>query len=327
MDYESPVGTGPYGGVAQQWRDACTAVNTIPKENNARARAFFESYFTPYATSGEAGPTGRFTGYYVQPLRGSMTRGGRYQFPLYKRPDDLVAIRLNDFIDDGRSRRIWGRLDDNGKLKPYPTRAEFLANKKNSNRDDVLLWLDSPADAVLVEIEGSGNVTLKDGSQTIVAFAGKNGRRSEKRGAARALRRLERQHGNRRWNKRDLARISEITATKASIVFFEISNRAGAVGSQNVVLTKRRSLAVDRALVPLSTPIWIDTTAPPSATSEHQPWRHLVIAQDTGGAIVGSVRGDIYWGDDREAEQIGRRVNGPGRMWLLLPKGIELTQF
>ena len=106
------------------------------------------------------------------------------------------------------------------------------------------------------------------------------------------------------------------------MVFFELDEREGAIGSQNVVLTPRRSLAVDRALVPLSTPIWVDTRAPRSANGKHVVWRHLLIAQDTGGAIVGSVRGDIYWGDNEEAAAIGRRVNGAGRMWLLLPKGI-----
>tara|TARA_R110002096_G_scaffold42143_2_gene113501 strand:+ start:19050 stop:20339 length:1290 start_codon:yes stop_codon:yes gene_type:complete len=318
---DEPVGTGPYGGLASDWRTACEAVQNITDREHKKARAFFETYFHAYAAEGNAGAEGRITGYYVQPLRASRKRGGRYQFPLYKRPGDLVAVKLDDFVEDGRSRRVWGRLDpQSGRLLPYPTRSEFEQSTEGRKSDAVLLWLDSPADAVLVEIEGSGRATLDDGSVVMVAFDGKNGRKSKKRGVAKALRALEAKHGKRRWTKAQLARVATVSKQKDSMVFFEIEQREGAIGSQNVVLTPLRSLAVDRALVPLSTPVWVDTKAPKSADSQHATWRRLVIAQDTGGAILGTIRGDIYFGDDADAVAIGRRVNGPGRLWLLLPK-------
>ncbi len=321
LDNSDPVGTGPYGGQASHWRKACAAVQNITETQHAKARAFFETHFHAYAAEGNAGAEGRITGYYVQPLRASRKRGGRYQFPLYKRPDDLVAVKLDDFVEDGRSRRVWGRYDaKSGRLLPYPTRREYEQEIQGRRDAAVLLWLDSPADTVLVEIEGSGRATLDDGSVVMVAFDGKNGRKSQKRGVARALRTFETKHGKRRWSKEDIARVGTIAKQKDSMVFFEIEHRDGAIGSQNVVLTPGRSLAVDRAIVPLSTPIWVDTTAPNSAKSQHATWRRLLIAQDTGGAILGTIRGDIYWGDDDEAVAIGRRVNGAGRMWLLLPK-------
>lgn len=317
------VGTSPFGGSVSHWRAACADARTMVGQGHKRARTFFEKHFHPYAARGSAGSEGRITGYYVQPLRASRKRGGRYQFPLYRRPDDLVSVRLDDFVEDGRARRVWGRIHEpSGKLVPFPTRSEFAHEISGKEDEAVLLWLDSPADVVLVEIEGSGSATLDDGTVVQVAFAGKNGRRSETRGAARALRKLERKRSGTKWTRKELARARELLAEKSSIVFFEIEERDGAIGSQNVVLTPRRSLAVDRALVPLSTPVWVETRAPTSADAEHEPWRHLLIAQDTGGAIVGSVRGDIYWGADEEAVSIGRRVNGAGRMWLLLPKGI-----
>src|SRR6185295_8002640 len=101
---------------------------------------------------------------------------------------------------------------------------------------------------------------------------------------------------------------------------FEISPGPGAIGRQKVVLTPRRSLAVDRAVIALSTPVWVDT----NAGAKNAPWRHLLVAQDTGGAILGTIRGDIYWGDDEEAAAFANRTLGPGRMWLLLPHGLQI---
>jgi membrane-bound lytic murein transglycosylase A len=188
-----------------------------------------------------------------------------------------------------------------------------------------LLWVDDPADAIQVEIEGSGRALLDDGSVVMVSFAGKNGRKSGKLGTiARAMRALSKEHGSAPWTRSALARYQEIADQKTSIVFFQMEARDGAIGSQNVVLTPRRSLAVDRAVVSLSTPVWVDTRAPRSSKGPSAPWRRLLIAQDTGGAIVGTMRGDIYWGDDRDAVAIGSHVNHSGRMWLLLPKSIRV---
>ena len=101
------------------------------------------------------------------------------------------------------------------------------------------------------------------------------------------------------------------------------SRAPGAVGSQKVTLTPRRSIAVDRAFIAMSTPVWVDARAPiVGKLGTTEPWRHLLIAQDTGAGIMGAVRGDIYWGDDRDAEELGGRMGGPGRYWVLLPKGV-----
>ena len=88
------------------------------------------------------------------------------------------------------------------------------------------------------------------------------------------------------------------------------------------MLTPGRSLAIDRAFVAFGTPIWIDTRAPLPSRPGVAPWRHLVVAQDTGGAILGAVRGDIYWGDDAVAADVGGRTGGTGRYWFLLPRGV-----
>lgn len=324
LDDRAPVGTGPYGGKARHWRRACKAASELPDGDHQAARAFFEKQFKPYAAHGSDGPDGKMTGYYVQALRGSREKGGAYRFPLFARPPDLLEIPLSEFIDDGRSRRIWGQTDpDTGAVVPYHKRAGFRA--RYSDDESALFWVDSPVDAMAVEIEGSGKAVLEDGTAVWLAFAGKNGRRTiSRRGVMQALREFEASRGDRTWSQADTERFHEIIDLKESIVFFEFEPRAGAIGTQDVVLTPQRSLAVDRSFISLSTPVWIDTRAPGEPGGSQDDWRHLLIAQDTGGAIRGPLRGDIYWGHDEDAIAMGKRVSSSGRMWLLLPRGLRV---
>ena len=321
---DAAIGSSPYGGRAGQWRAACAAASRLPDGDDAAARRFFEREFVPYATRGQKGARGKVTGYYVQGLRASRSRGGAYQFPLFARPPDLLEIQLSDFIADGRSRRIWGqRVGDDGTVAPYPVRAKVRERGLDDGR--VLLWVDDPVDAFAVEIEGSGRATLDTGEEAWVAFAGKNGLRPRRTGAiARALRELRKRQGKRPFSERDLASYFTITDPREAMVFFEIESRAGAIGTQDVILTPRRSAAVDRAVIALSTPMWVESKAPTSAKGRTAPWRQLVVAQDTGGSILGSVRVDVYFGADAEARAIGRRVHHPGRVWLLLPRGLNV---
>lgn len=350
MDDRERVGSSRYAGTAAQWRRACTAAARVAPGDHGAARGFFEARFKAYAAHGKDGPQGKITGYYVQPLRASRTRGGVYRFPLFARPPDLVSVQLSEFIADGRSRRIWGRRDGAGRIVPYPERATIRANAEVGPGDEqprpgaVLLWADDPVDALAVEIEGSGKATLDTGETVWVGFAGKNGLRGRRTGAImRALRELrarvaERdpakasepdtagrdETGKRPFDATDLEQFYTITDPRAAVVFFHIEERAGAIGTQDVILSAGRSLAVDRAVIGLSTPVWVSTKAPRSATGRAGPWHRLLIAQDTGGSILGSVRADIYWGADAQARAIGRRVNGPGRLWLLLPRELGI---
>lgn len=339
------VGSSRYAGTVEQWRPACRAGRNVKTGDHAAARRYFEAHFKAYAAHGQNGPKGKITGYYVQNLRASRTRGGAYQFPLFARPADLTSVQLSDFIADGRSRRIWGyREQATGRLLPYPKRAAIRARARVGPGTEpepgaVLLWVDDPADALAVEIEGSGKALLPDGSTAWVAFAGKNGVRGRRSGAImRALRKL-RDRGAQgeepdkdarvpdeaeTWTDIDLEHFYTITDPREAMVFFEFEERAGAIGTQDVILSAGRSIAVDRAVIGLSTPVWISTRAPKSARGRVGPWQRLLIAQDTGGAILGSVRADIYWGDTPEARAIGRRVNGAGRMWLFLPRTLRV---
>jgi membrane-bound lytic murein transglycosylase A len=320
------VGVDGKSGTARQWRAACAAAAKVPAGDAAAARAFFEREFRAYAAAGDAGPEGKMTGYYVQTLRGSRRKHGAYAHPVYARPPDLVAIDLEDFIADARGRRIWGRLAG-GAVVPYATRKQIRGGAL-AGKGLELFWSDDPVDVLFTQIQGSGKMTLDDGTVVWLAFAGKNGR--PYRGVGRVLRDLGEPPGTgtmpgiRAWFAAHPDRFDEIADKNEAFVFFSESPTPGAIGSQLVVLTPRRSLAVDRAFVAASTPIWVDTRAPRAGAAGEHPWRHLVVAQDTGGGIKGPVRGDIYFGADDAAADVAGRTGGPGRYWLLLPRAIAV---
>ena len=323
----APVGHDGHGGVARQWRAACAAAAKVKAGDHAAARRMFEEAFSPFAAAGQKGPDGLFTGYCVQELRASRKRGGKYQHPLYARPKDLVMVDLSQFVRDARGRRIWGRVDAKGELVPYFTRQEIRKGVLDG-RGLELVYADSPVDALFAHIEGTAKVRLDDGKEIWLGFAGKNGRAF--RGVGGVLKAMGAfkppavgtMQDIRAWLEANPERFDEIADQSPSYVFFQEAKRPGAVGSQMAVLTPGRSLAIDRAFIAFGTPLWVDTRAPLAGRPGVVPWRHLAIAQDTGGAILGAVRADIYWGDDAAAADIGGRTGGPGRYWLLLPRGV-----
>lgn len=325
MRDDEPVGNDGHGGTAGQWRAACAAAARIAPGDDRAARAMFEAQFAAYTAAGNAGTTGKLTGYYVAEMRASRTRHGAYQTPVLGRPDDLVMIDLSKYIKDSHARRIWGRTAG-GEIVPYYTRQEIRSGALDG-RGLELLYVDDPVDLLFAQIEGSAVAKLDDGSEVWLEFAGKNGRAY--RGVGTVLRgdgMLKPGEGTmqgiRKWFKDNPARYHEIADQNASYVFFAISKQAGAVGSQHTILTPRRSMAVDRAFIALSTPIWVETKIPIAGQKGVETWRQLLIAQDTGGGILGAVRGDIYWGDGALAAELGGRMGGPGRYWVLLPRGV-----
>ncbi|HTE56949.1 MAG TPA: MltA domain-containing protein [Kofleriaceae bacterium] len=325
---EAAVGVDGSGGRARDWRAACAAAAALPPGDDAAARGFFESEFAPWSAAGRGGRVGKLTGYHVQAMRGSRTRHGRFQVPIWGRPPDLVSVDLTAFLPDARGRRIWGRLDPkNGALVPYATRAAIRQGAL-AGKGLELLWVDDPVDALFADIQGSAVVALDDGTEVWIGFAGKNG--CTYRGVGKVLKELGELGGYggtipgiRGWFADHPERFDEIADRNRSKVFFRIADRPGAVGSQGVVLTPGRSLAVDRAFVAASTPVWVDTRAPVAGARGTAPWRSLLIAQDTGGGILGPVRGDIYWGADQAAAERAGRTGGPGRVWLLLPRALR----
>ena len=319
-----PVGADGHGGIAKHWRHACAAAARLKAGDDAAARAFFEAEFVPWVAAGKTGAVGKLTGYYVQEMRGSKTQHGAFKYPVYGRPSDLVEVDLTPFIRDAHARRIWGKLDGTGEVVPYFTRQEIRKGALGGKGLE-LMYVDDAVDLLFAQIEGSAKVKMEDGSTVWLEFAGKNGRAYKGVGAA-LKGELKPGEGTmigiRKWFNDHASRFDDIVDQNASYVFFKASKEPGAIGSEKVVLTPRRSMAIDRAFIAHGTPIWVDARAPNIGKPGTSAWQHLLIAQDTGGGILGAVRGDIYWGDDRDAEELGSRMGGPGRYWLLLPKGV-----
>jgi membrane-bound lytic murein transglycosylase A len=323
-----PVGVDGHGGVARQWRHACAAAASVKAGDEAAARAMFEAEFTPHVAAGKAGTMGKLTGYYVAEMHASRKKTGKFQYPVYGRPADLVMVDLGLYTKDAHGKRAWGRLDGDGELIPYFTRKEIRTGVL-ANKGLELMYVDDPVDLLFAHIEGSAKAILDDGSVVWLEFSGKNGRAY--RGVGQVLKSIGAlakpgsgtMQGIRKWFHENPTRFDEVTDQSESYVFFKESKLPGAVGSQKVILTPQRSAAIDRAFIAHGTPLWIEGRAPVVGAVGHEaPWHHLLIAQDTGGGILGAVRADVYWGDDRDAEEIGGRMGGPGKYWVLLPRGV-----
>jgi membrane-bound lytic murein transglycosylase A len=292
------------------------------------ARTFFETHFQPFAVNDGKNPEGLFTGYYEPQLHGSRKRSDRYRVPLYIRPPDLVMVDLGNFREELKGQRIAGRVEE-GDLVPYPDRTA-IEEGALSGRDLELVWVDDPVDAFFLQIQGSGRVRLDDGSddgsEIRVGYAAQNGhpyfaigKDLVERGAM--PKEQVSMQSIRRWLEQNPDLADDVMARNASYVFFEELKGEGPLGAQGVALTPGRSLAVDLKHWTLGIPIWLDARAPsPRAGEPDRPLRRLMIAQDTGGAIRGVVRGDVFWGHGEEAAEIAGRMKHPGRMWVLLPR-------
>lgn len=308
----------PEGGTHGDWQTLCSAFADIPK-TALSIKNFFETNFQPYAATAEGEPEGLFTGYYEASLRGSYEKTDIYKYPIYKRPNDLVMVNLGEFRDHLKGERIAGRVVD-GRLRVYEDRAEIEAGQWPHN-DQVLLYVDNPVDAFFVQIQGSGVVYLPDGTITRIGYAGQNGhvyyaigRELIKRGAL--TKESVSMQSIRAWLDVNPNEATEIMNTNRSYVFFQ-ENKQGATGGSGVVLTAERSLAIDRSRVPYGIAIWLSAESPKDGEA---PVQRLLMAQDTGGAIRGAVRGDVYWGYGKRAETLAGAMKSKGRYWFLLPK-------
>lgn len=295
--------------------DLCAEAAALPADDDAAARRFFESRFT-LRRAGE----GLMTGYFEPELRGAPTPDSEYAAPLRGRPADLVEVDLGRFSDELRGRRVAGRVRD-GRLLPYPDRA---AIEEGAVEAPVLLWVDDPAAKFFLQIQGSGRVVLPDGTVRRVGYAAQNGRAYVPIGRLLADRgEIPREQVSMQsilaWLERaGPERAAALMNENPSYVFFrEVPARPdqGPTGSLGVPLTPLRSIAVDRAHIPLGSPIWIVTRHPLTGA----PLRRLVLAQDTGGAIKGEARADLFWGWGEEAADAAGRMQEKSEIFVLEP--------
>jgi membrane-bound lytic murein transglycosylase A len=314
-------------GTTAEWRAACALAAKVPRGDRGAARRFFEAAFTPVAASNHGERTGLFTGYYEPTLNGSRKPSVRYTVPLYRRPPELVTVDLGLFREEWKGRRIAGKVVDRAFL-PFPDRAAIRAGAL-AGRGLELAWVDDPIDAFFMEIQGSGRIELAEGGVLRVGYAAQNGqayfaigRDLVERGALKkeeiSLQSI------RAWLLAHPAEAPQVMARNRSYVFFDELKGEGPLGAEGVPLTPGRSLAVDLKYLPLGVPVWLDGKAPAAAPASEKapdrPLQRLLVAQDTGGAITGPVRGDVFWGHDAAAATIAGRMKHPGQIWLLLPR-------
>lgn len=320
---EKSVGTPDIAIQVKDWLPACNAAMVVNSHSEKAIKAFFQTWFTPIEFYKHKPIEGLFTGYYMPLLQGSLVKTEKYHVPIYGLPSNLITVDVGAFKPALNHTRLVGRIKGN-KLVPFYTREE-INNGAIDKEAPVLLWLTNPMDRVFLEIEGSGVVELENGKRVYLGYAGENG--APYMSVAGVLIKdgiLTRDTASSEQIKEYLANhpeeIDRVLNQNKSFVFFNELKTQAALGAQGVALTPGYSLAVDRQWVPYGTPIWLNTTIPSQNTTT--PLNRLMVAQDTGGAIKGAVRGDTYWGAGDKASYIANHMRAQGRYWLLLPRHI-----
>jgi membrane-bound lytic murein transglycosylase A len=327
---DAPLGGAGYAGTVADWEPACRQAAATQLSAPDGVRAFFEAAFVPYRIA-QAEAQGLFTGYYEPELSGSRTRHGAYQTPLYGVPPDLVRNDMGIFRDTliGRMMMRMMAMGMTMRFVPYPDRAEI---ERDGIAGTPLFYIDDPVAAFFLQIQGSGRVMLDDGTRVRAAYAAQNGQPYTPIGAVLLERgELTREEISaqsiRDWLLAHPEEAREVMNANASYVFFTEQPigdpKLGALGAEGVPLTPEASLAVDRSVHALGVPIWLEGSSPdPDPAKPDRALDSLLIAQDTGGAIKGVVRGDVYWGYGAAAGAIAGRMKNPGRMNVLLPRGL-----
>lgn len=283
------------------WREACTVALSMQTPTQNQARAFFESYFVPYRLTTDQRQEGLLTGYYIPIFNGSLAPDNRYYWPVYKRPADL------------------------GK-DPYLTRAE-IDNGALRNRGLEIAWVGDPVMLFFLHIQGSGRLRLSDGRMVELRYDGKNNR------AYVAIGKLLIERGEltkenvsmqtiRQWLYDHPGEAMQLMQENPSYIFFKLSDAESmAPGAQGVALTPERSLAIDPKFLPYGIPVFLNTTNINPAY-QVKPFHQLLITQDTGGAIKGYLRGDVFFGQGEEAEELAGMQKQSGSWTVLVPRRV-----
>ena len=288
------------------WRAFCSDALALPAATDAHLRAWLPQRLQAYRVETPAGEArGLITGYHEPQLDARRLPDARHRFALHRPPADLAT------------------------RKPYWTRQQLDTHASAALKGREIAYLDDPVNVLVLQIQGSGRlrITEPDGSVRDVrlAYAGHNGHaygsvgtwligRGELRSGAASWPAIK------AWTQRNPARVQEMLWSNPRVIFFQeealADPNSGPRGAQGVALTPGRSIAVDPRSLPYGTLVWLDTTLPLSPT----PLRRLVVAQDTGSAIVGAVRADYFWGWDKDAEQQAGRMKQGLHLWALWPR-------
>jgi membrane-bound lytic murein transglycosylase A len=317
-------GGGRYGGTVGAWTPACVAAVAVQP---GAERAFFEAHFTPHLVSGSG--EARLTAYYEPIVEARRFPDAYFSAPLLRRPGDMVSVDVAAFAeayDDqalrGAPRRLTGQIVGSD-VRPYPRREAIAPSV-----DQAFAWA-HPIDVYNLQIQGSGRLAFADGAQARAAYAAQNGYRW--RSALGALRDSGALQDAATWlnfkawsDRQGAAATRQALNADPSYVFFSEEPiedpNAGPRGASGVALTPLGSIAVDPEYHPYGALVFVD------GTYDDAPFRRLLVAQDTGGAIRrGPLRGDVFFGAGPQAGQGAERMNAPARWWTLLPLGAPVS--
>ena len=306
------------------WQYVCATALNVNADREYEVRRFFENNFQAFALIDKnQNKTGIITGYYEPLLHGSRTKTALYKYPIYTKPKDLVSVNLSKIYPDLKHLRLCGRLSNN-KLVPYYTRSE-IDSTDNPLKGNEIFWVESRINLYFLHVQGSGRIQLNTGEIIKVGYNGQNGYPYTSIGKLLVtLGELPAEEISmqsiKKWFASHPQRFEEICYANDRYNFFmEMHNDfSGPIGSLNVPLTPGRSVAVDRKHIELGTPVFLSTQYPDT----NKPFRHLVMAQDTGAAIVGRIRADLFWGFGATAQHRAGMMKENGEMWVLLPNGV-----
>ncbi|HEY1363218.1 MAG TPA: MltA domain-containing protein [Xanthobacteraceae bacterium] len=313
--------------------EVCRRAARLRPATSEAARKFFEANFSPVriARIGEA--DGFLTGYYEPIVQGSRFPSPEFHVPLYRRPPDLLVGGQKPGSESVANKGVSiGRRNESNDIVPYYDRAEIEHGALDGQKLEIC-WLRDPFEALSIAIQGSARVILEDGTILRVGYDAHNGHPYMAVGRVLIERNLvPREEISiqriRDWMAANPDEAPRVRAANRSFVFFRItglSNEGEPTGAQGVPLTPLRSIAVDKIHV-YGTPFFIEASLPIDSAKPVTPFRRLMVAQDTGSAIVGPARADLYWGSGEEAGRIAGRIRHPGRFVMLLPRQLDMIE-
>jgi membrane-bound lytic murein transglycosylase A len=295
------------------------------------ARAFFERRFEPWRIRPDGGAASGFlTGYYEPRLRGSLERSEAFSAPALGRPDDLVTFAIGETPPSFDPALSGAQRLPDGALRPYPDRAAIEAGEAGGRP---ILWLEDHVELFLAQVQGSASVELADGRIVRLSYAGRNGQ------PYTSIGRVLIESGEIAESEMSLARLKswlrangqapgekgrKLMQRNRSYVFFKLETALdpaeGPIGGAGISLTPLRSIAVDRSLWAYGAPFWLDAQLPWEG-ERPTAFQRLTIAQDTGSAILGAARADLYFGGGDEAGRRAGAIRHPCDFTVLLPRG------
>jgi peptidoglycan lytic transglycosylase A len=310
--------------------EPCRAARAHEIGDEARARAFFEEHFIPLRISRLGEDAGFVTGYYEPVLDGSKTQTDLYNVPVYRRPSNLFVRGFNQDATGLPNKGPVFRKIGRRKLVPYYDRAE-IEDGAIAGRGLEICWLKDQTDLLFAQIQGSARIHLEDGSTVRINYDAHNG--YPYTAVGRIL--IERgiipkeqmsMQKIREWMEQNPDGAKELRRQNRAYVFFRevaLSDKDEPVGAQGVPLTPGRSIAVDKSLHVYGTPFFIEGELPIQSEQSKTPFHRLMVAQDTGSAITGPARADIYYGAGAEAGRVAGRLRHNMRFVILVPKSLD----